>query len=360
MDRLARIVHEDGPSSYVDALVDAAREHLGLEIAYVSEFTDGHQVFDVVSGDGASFGIQEGGAVPLPETYCQRMLSDEIPNLITDAVNDDRVNCLVATTNSSIGAYVGIPIRFSDGTLFGTFCSLSHEAAPQLTDRDLNFVRVLARLVANFLEQEKVSREKNKLEVEAAGMQALIAALEARDGYTGEHSGVVRDLCVNVAEILGVTGADLGVVRQVALLHDIGKVGIPDHILRKNGPLASDEWAIMKTHPDVGRTIVEATASLAHLGPAIAAEHERWDGTGYPVGLKGGQIPLESRIVLACDAWHAMTSDRPYRKALPVESAVQQLIDGKGSQFDPRVVDALLFLLGDGPQAVTRFRRSGN
>ena len=362
VDRLVNLAQSTDATAYIEGLVEAAREHLGLDIAYVSEFVDGRQVFQVVEGDGSTFGIEEGGSVALPETYCMRMLDGQIPNLIVDAGNDERVNQLPTTGDCGIGAYVGVPIRFSDGRLFGTFCSLGRDAAPELSDRDLNFVRVLARLVGSFLEAQIVAQENARLEIETAGMEALAAALEARDGYTGEHSAAVVDLCEAVAEVLGIEEPSLTMVRQVGLLHDIGKVGIPDSILRKSGPLSDEEWVVMKTHPEIGRTIVESTSSLAHLGPAIGAEHEHWDGGGYPRGLKGEEIPLESRIVLACDAWHAMTSARPYRRALSSVEATGRLIQGRGSQFDPNVVDALDFLLRKGPTdvALRRYRHDKN
>jgi two-component system, cell cycle response regulator len=131
-------------------------------------------------------------------------------------------------------------------------------------------------------------------------------------------------------------------VEQVALLHDIGKVGIPDAILQKQGPLDDQEWQLMRQHPIVGERIIAGTPGLSHLAPAMRAEHERWDGSGYPDGLAGRQIPLASRITLACDALHAMTSNRPYRSAMILERALRELRACAGSQFDPNVVEALL------------------
>jgi hypothetical protein len=131
-------------------------------------------------------------------------------------------------------------------------------------------------------------------------------------------------------------------VEQVALLHDIGKIGVPDAILQKPGPLTAAEWRVMHEHPAIGARIVASIPSLAHLAPAIRAEHERWDGRGYPDGLRGETIPLASRVILACDAFHAMTSDRPYRAKMAVTAAASELRAGAGTQFDPAVVAALL------------------
>jgi HD-GYP domain-containing protein (c-di-GMP phosphodiesterase class II) len=131
-------------------------------------------------------------------------------------------------------------------------------------------------------------------------------------------------------------------VESVAMLHDVGKIAIPDGVLRKEGPLDEAEWELMRQHPVAGEQIVAATPPLAYLAPSIRAEHERWDGGGYPDGLAGDQIPIASRIVLACDAYHAMTSDRPYRRARPEDEARAELRRCAGTQFDPAVVAALL------------------
>ena len=121
----------------------------------------------------------------------------------------------------------------------------------------------------------------------------------------------------------------------------MGKIGIPDAVLQKRGGLDEEEWKLMRQHPVIGGSIVAGTESLAHLAPMVRAEHERWDGAGYPDGLSGEQIPLPSRIVFACDAYHAMTSDRPYRSAMPISEAIGELERHRGSQFDPEVVAAL-------------------
>ncbi|HEY8582497.1 MAG TPA: HD domain-containing phosphohydrolase, partial [Capillimicrobium sp.] len=133
---------------------------------------------------------------------------------------------------------------------------------------------------------------------------------------------------------------------DVALLHDIGKVGVPDAVLRKPGPLSDDEWRAMREHPAIGAAIVERVAQLAHLAPAIRAEHERWDGEGYPDGLAGESIPVASRIVLACDGYHAMVSERPYRRAMPRADALAELRRCAGTMFWPPAVEALIGVVG--------------
>ena len=165
--------------------------------------------------------------------------------------------------------------------------------------------------------------------------------------YTGEHSESVVDLTARVGEALGLDSADVDELRTAALLHDIGKVGMPDSILHKPGPLDEREWEIMRQHPAIGERILRAIPGMGSIARVVRHEHERWDGDGYPDKLIGEQIPLGARIILACDAYHAMVSDRPYRKAMPHRAAMAELTDNAGSQFDPKVVEALVgYLFG--------------
>lgn len=197
-------------------------------------------------------------------------------------------------------------------------------------------------------------REEGARAAEAyrAVVRSLAVALEARDGYTGAHSDVVRALSVAVARRLGLDRAAVGEVEAVALLHDIGKIGIPDHVLHKRGALDADEWALMREHPVIGERILRPLPGLAHVATGVRHEHERWDGTGYPDGLAGAAIPVASRIVLACDAWSALVSDRPYRAALAPDEARAELVRCAGAQFDPGVVGALLACLDEGAAGV--------
>jgi PAS domain S-box-containing protein/diguanylate cyclase (GGDEF)-like protein len=218
---------------------------------------------------------------------------------------------------------------------------------------DETMIRFLAALVDDTATQERSEAQQQEAAAEISGIHALLAALEARDQYTGEHSRIVVQLAQGVGRELGLDEQQMLEVEQVAVLHDIGKVGIPDSILLKRGPLTDAEWQLMRQHPGIGERVVANTESLAHLAPAIRAEHERYDGRGYPDGLVGDQIPIASRITLACDAYHAMTSDRPYRRHLSYEEALIELRDNAGTQFDPDVVAALLNLVESDPDTYT-------
>jgi putative nucleotidyltransferase with HDIG domain len=331
----------------VERAVAAVRDFLGMDVAYATEFVDGEQQFRVLRGDGASFGMHEGLAVPLEHTYCQRVLDGRLPNLMPDVRGDERSASLPATEVADIGAFATVPITLSDGQLYGTLCAASHQAQPSLEFRDLQFLHVFARIVADQIERAQQQEHAHTLELRAGATSTLLAAVGARDGYTGEHSQAVLDLAARVAVRLGLDQLALDLVRQAALLHDIGKIAIPDAILNKPGPLSSEEWQVMRTHPIISEEIVLAAGGLDELAPVLRAEHERWDGSGYPDGLAGKQIPLASRITFVCDAYHAMTSDRPYRSALSLEDAREQIAAGSGTQFCPTSAEALLDVLTD-------------
>jgi diguanylate cyclase (GGDEF)-like protein len=181
-----------------------------------------------------------------------------------------------------------------------------------------------------------------------AAVQALAAAIEERDDYTHAHSEEVVHLARGVAMILGRPTEQVERIAHAALLHDVGKLAIPHEILHKRGPLTPEEWAVMAEHPVAGERILLRIPDLAAIAPIVRHEHEHWDGSGYPDGLEERNIPLGSRIILACDAYSAMITTRPYRRAMSREQALQELRAGAGQHFDPDVIDALLDLLGEG------------
>lgn len=199
--------------------------------------------------------------------------------------------------------------------------------------------------VANPDAEEELARLQ-EAEASPAAVHALAAAIEARDQYGHGHSDEVVRLATSVAMLLGLTADAVERVGHGALLHDVGKLAIPHEILHKDGALDDAEWRVMVEHPVIGEGILRRLPQLAPLAPIVRHEHEHWDGTGYPDGLAGERIPIGSRIILACDAYAAMTTERPYRRALGRVDALAELRARAGTQFDPQVVDALLDLLG--------------
>jgi hypothetical protein len=179
-----------------------------------------------------------------------------------------------------------------------------------------------------------------------AGTQALLAALSARGLYDARRAHEMVSLATGVAREMGLSRESIDLVSHVALLHDVGKIGMPDSLLHKAGELDERERQLLCEHTSVGAQIVGSLPGLSPAAPPIRAKHERWDGGGYPDGLAGEEIPVASRIVFVCEAFQAMLADRPYRRALSREVALKVLEFNAGSQFCPHTVSAMLAVMG--------------
>ncbi len=173
-------------------------------------------------------------------------------------------------------------------------------------------------------------------------LHALVKALDTRDSETGGHSERVTQMALFIARQLKLDEKVIQEIQWGALLHDVGKIGIPDHILRKPGKLTEDEWIVMRTHPQVGYEMLQEIPFLAPSLDVVLHHHERFDGTGYPSGLSGKTIPIAARIFAIADTYDAMTNDRPYRKAFYTEKALEEIQQCANSQFDPEIVNAFL------------------
>ena len=181
-------------------------------------------------------------------------------------------------------------------------------------------------------------------------VESLALAIDAKDRYTKEHIQRVKGLAVSIAKVMGLTGNDLAALETAALLHDIGKIAIPEHILTKPGKLTPEEFERVKCHPDMGAKILQPVPFPFPVMPAVRSHHEKWDGTGYPDGLSGEAIPLGGRILAVADVYDALTTDRSYRPGWPHDEAVQYLKDNAGSHFDPAVVKAFLTVIERSPR----------
>jgi HD domain-containing protein/GAF domain-containing protein len=191
-----------------------------------------------------------------------------------------------------------------------------------------------------------------------ATVAALAAALEAKDAYTGNHAQTIAEFAVGVGERLGLAGRELRAVRMGALLHDVGKIGIPESILNKPGPLTDDEITVMRRHTVIGADIISGIPGLEEVVGLVRCSHERWDGAGYPDGLRGNDVPRGAYVIAVCDAYHAMTEDRVYREAMSVEGALVELRRCSGSQFMPAAVEALAAVVQHGNRRRVRFSQA--
>ena len=233
---------------------------------------------------------------------------------------------------------VHVPLK-SRGRLVGVLASEARSARA-FDDEDFAVLQSLANLVATAFENAEHLQQMRELYL--ASVKALAAAVDARDPYTRSHSARVAALARTVAEEMRLGPDELRRVQLGALLHDIGKIGIPDAILNKPGPLTEEEWVLMRTHPAVGASILAAVEPLRDLVPIVRTHHERYDGAGYPDRLAGNAIPIESHILAAADAFEVIVSRRSYKQAQTVDFACAELVRCRGLQFHPDVVDAFL------------------
>jgi putative nucleotidyltransferase with HDIG domain len=184
-------------------------------------------------------------------------------------------------------------------------------------------------------------------------IEGVLVMLKARDEATCAHSHATGAWCRRLSEALKLTPAMTDIIWKAGVLHDIGKIATPDGILFKTGPLNEDEWTIMKAHAEFGAEILSELPALAAYAPIVRSHHERWDGRGYPNGLKGEEIPFEARVVAVADAFHAMISNRPYRPAIGQRQAMDILREGSGTQWDPTIISAMIAML-DAPRKAGR------
>ncbi|MBV8258057.1 MAG: diguanylate cyclase, partial [Actinobacteria bacterium] len=240
------------------------------------------------------------------------------------------------------GVRAGLPLRCE-----GRMCGALLVAADGLREAELRLLELLADEAAIAIDNALVYEAalEDSARAVAAGVESLANALEASDGDTHEHARWIADFSCEVARELGLDDEAVERVELGALLHDIGKIGIGESVLLKPGRLNAAERAVIERHPALGEQILAPIDRLQDVRRIVRHCHERWDGEGYPDGLSGEAIPLEARIIFVCDAFHAMTSDRPYRKALRRSEAIRRLQSGAGTQFDPVVVDAVLAVL---------------
>ncbi len=259
----------------------------------------------------------------------------------------------VQTTEISITGSIGIAVLGEHGNSCETLIEAADSAMYHAKRTGRN--RVCISGDEKKFAREVLADDAGEHTPDAFVLQALTAVASAHDGDTSAHSIRMIHQAEETTRILGCGEEEIRLVRLAALLHDIGKVGIPHEILHKPGPLTDDEWSVMRRHPNIGRQILaQAGGKFELLSHIVIAHHERWDGKGYPYGLKGESIPMGARILTVTDSFDAMTSDRPYRKAMSVEDAREELQRCSGLQYDPRVVNAFLQILDKQKQTTTQ------
>jgi diguanylate cyclase (GGDEF)-like protein/PAS domain S-box-containing protein len=272
-----------------------------------------------------------------PTEIIARIGGDELA-VIMPAADEQRLNACRNQIRAAVDDYNArlpkIPICISVGSAI---------TGPALS------VAGLFKEADNSMYREKLHSQQSS---RSSVVQALKIALEARDFVTEGHATRLRDLTVNLAKMDGFPDYRLTDLRLFAEFHDIGKVGIPDQILFKPGPLTAEEVTVMRSHCEIGHRIAVSTPELEPIADWILKHHEWWNGRGYPLGLKGEDIPLECRILSIVDAYDAMTNDRPYRKAVSPQAALSEITACAGTQFDPGLVKKFVLMLKSGKMKI--------
>jgi putative nucleotidyltransferase with HDIG domain len=255
-------------------------------------------------------------------------------------VNDTRLDSdyLQRNPRTDPGSELSLPNRVA-GSVWGVM-NLEQEQLGAFADDDLLLAHIVAGQLGSAIYRCQLVDELEGAFLTTLGV--LADAVELQDAYTADHANEVADLAVSVGKRMGIAGPELDRLRYGALLHDVGKIGVPGELLRKAGPLTPEERQKMDTHTAIGARMLERIPFLAPVAPLVRSAHERVDGGGYPDGLTGDEIPRGAMIIATCDAYHAMTSDRSYRRAMPKPDAIAELQAGAGTQFDVDVVEALV------------------
>ncbi len=239
-------------------------------------------------------------------------------------------------------SFISVPLKIKSKVI-GVLNVNSPKSKRQFNDRDLKLITILADQAAMRLDNIELFNNLQSFYFEM--VQTLARAIDAKDAYTYDHADRARKYAKEIAVKMNLPYTIVRNIEYAALMHDIGKIGIADNILLKKEKLTEKEMKMLRTHPIIGNKILAPVKFLSPVAPMVLYHQEWYDGSGYPEGLAKEEIPLGARIVAVIDAYDAMTSDRPYRKALPIKTAVKELKDGAGKQFDPKIVDIFINIL---------------
>lgn len=356
--RILVVDDEEAIREVVSTLLEAR----GYECSVVS---NGRQALEKFQGEAFDLVLSD---IVMPEMDGLKLLEQiqvhdpDVPVIMVTAMHD----ISIALEAIRAGAYDYILKPFEKDQIYMSVSrAIEHR---RLVQENRSYQTDLEHLVAERTQQLSTALQDLEESYDYT-LEALGGALDAKDAETEGHCQRVTAFTITIARAMGVQGVELRHIARGAFLHDIGKMGIPDHILRKPGPLTPEEREIMRQHSEIGYTVLERIPFLKEAAEIVLTHQECYDGSGYPRGLRGDDIPLGARIFAVADTLDAMISDRPYRKALPISAAREEIRRNSGTQFDPRIVQVFMSIpdrvwlelhenIGD-PFRLTQIERSG-
>ena len=334
----ARLTETNDIHEMAQLLVQELHETFAFYLAAIQRLDD-DGVLRLVAGSGALAEVME--EFLLLEQSVNDGVNGRVARAGTSAlVSDTREDrdYIARDRDTDPRSELSVPILV-DGAVWGVL-NIEAPEPDAFADTDVVLVEAIAASLGSSVHRASLVADLER--TFTTTLTALMSTVEAKDGYTATHEQDVAELAAGVALRLGLARSHARDVRYAALLHDVGKVAIPQEILTKPSSLTEEEWITMRSHAAIGGELVGRIEAFAHLAAAVRASHERWDGGGYPDGLVGEQIPLAARIISACDTYQAIVTDRPYRRAQPRTEAVAELRRVSGAQLDEQVVEALI------------------
>jgi putative nucleotidyltransferase with HDIG domain len=324
----------------LDATLDAAMRSFAVDSGYVV-------LRDPASGEIELRAWRGTGDRPLDSRAVRASMSEWVvrqgrPLIFNPSQETDAVENVDAVTGAL--AALCVPLVSVD-VVIGAIAVGSHDRSVRFTGDDVRLLSTIANHVTIAVGNTELFA--NVQDAYLATVRALAAAVDAKEPYMRDHSGRVAVFARATAERMGLSHDQCTAIEMAAYLHDIGKIGISEQILRKPGPLTAEEMSTMRHHPLIGANILRPVTFPWSIAPVVRHHHEHFDGSGYPAGLKGEEIPLLARVLSVADAYEAMTADRPYRHRTVVDDAIAELRRCSGTDFDPRVVEAMIDVLTD-------------
>ncbi|MFZ5448034.1 MAG: GAF domain-containing protein [Thermodesulfobacteriota bacterium] len=330
----------------LNVLLDKLTEQLKVDAAAIMLFNPHTLTLEYGAGQGFRSNTITHFRIPLGKGFSGKVALERLPLFIPDLKEcKDKDNNIYLLSEEEFLSYYGVPL-INKGQIKGII-EIYHRSRFNADEEVMEFLEALTGQAAVAIDNATLVNEMQRSHIDLslayeATLEGWAKALELRDFETKGHSQRVTTLTIKLARALGVSDRDLAHVYRGALLHDIGKIAVPDSILRKTGPLTPDEWSIMRQHPFYA---YELLSPITYLRPALDipfCHHERWDGSGYPRGLRGEDIPLGARIFAIADVWDALCSDRPYRRSWPHTLILDYLKDQAGKLFDPHIVEVFI------------------